>query len=127
MQRAAPNLDLAATVREAFRCGAEGSICSELVVLDMGPPIRITDLAHDLIRLSGFEPGDIEIVYSGQRPGEKLVESLWEEGSTVQGAGTHLFAELGATPVQFDGPVTVVEGTGVTHLRYRVRRPGAAG
>lgn len=37
VQRAAPNLDLAATVREAFRCGAEGSICSELVVLDIDP------------------------------------------------------------------------------------------
>lgn len=40
----------------------------------------------------------------------------------VLGAGTPLFAELGVAPVQFDGPVTVVEGTGVTHLRYRVKR-----
>ena len=38
------------------------------------------------------------------------------------GGGTPLFAELGATPVQFEGPVAVVEGTGVTHLRYRVKK-----
>ena len=37
-------------------------------------------------------------------------------------AGTPLFAELGATPVQFEGPVAVVEGAGVTHLRYRVQK-----
>jgi hypothetical protein len=36
--------------------------------------------------------------------------------------GTPLFAELGATPVQFDGTVAVVEDTGVTHLRYRVKK-----
>ena len=40
----------------------------------------------------------------------------------VLGAGTPLFAELGATPVEFDGPVVVVQGTGVTHLRYRVKK-----
>jgi dihydrofolate reductase len=40
----------------------------------------------------------------------------------VLGGGTPLFPQLGATPVQFDGPVTVVQGTGVTHLRYRVRK-----
>lgn len=38
------------------------------------------------------------------------------------GSGKPLFAELGTTPVQFEGPVTVVEGTGVTHLRYRVKK-----
>ena len=64
----------------------------ELVVLDMGPALRIVDLTHDLIRLSGLEPSDIEIVYAGTRPGEKLVESLWEDGSTVERAGTHLFS-----------------------------------
>ena len=42
--------------------------------------------------------------------------------------GGLIFAELGATPVQFEGPVAVVEGTGVTHLRYRVRnRPPTVG
>ncbi|MRR31725.1 polysaccharide biosynthesis protein, partial [bacterium] len=54
-------------------------------VLNMGQQIRIQDLAEDLIRLSGLEPNkDIEIIYTGIRPGEKLSEDLWEEGNMFQ-------------------------------------------
>jgi FlaA1/EpsC-like NDP-sugar epimerase len=57
----------------------------ELFLLNMGQQVRILDLAEDLIRLSGLEPGkDIEIVYTGIRPGEKLSEDLWEAGTTYQ-------------------------------------------
>jgi len=59
----------------------------ELFVLNMGEPVRIVDLANDLIRLSGCATDEIRVVFTGLRPGEKLVEELWEPDSQLQPIG----------------------------------------
>ena len=57
----------------------------EVFMLNMGQQVRILDLAEDLIRLSGLEPGkDIEIAFTGIRPGDKLSEDLWGDGMEYQ-------------------------------------------
>ncbi|HEY8773323.1 MAG TPA: nucleoside-diphosphate sugar epimerase/dehydratase [Gaiellaceae bacterium] len=56
----------------------------QVFVLDMGEPVSIVELARNMIRLSGKEPGrDIAIEFVGVRPGEKLHEELWGDGETV--------------------------------------------
>jgi FlaA1/EpsC-like NDP-sugar epimerase len=71
------------TIPEAARLVIQAGLLGdggEVFVLDMGEPVRIADLARDMIRLSNLEEGrDIEIRYSGLRPGEKLYEELFTE------------------------------------------------
>jgi FlaA1/EpsC-like NDP-sugar epimerase len=64
--------EAARLVLQAAAIGASGQV----LVLDMGEPVRIVDLARQLIRLSGHAADDIEIEFSGLRPGEKLYEEL---------------------------------------------------
>ena len=67
-------------VLQAALMGAAGQI----FVLDMGEPVRIADLARQLIRLSGFSESDIRIVYTGLRPGEKLYEELLADAESTE-------------------------------------------
>jgi len=67
--------EAASLVLHAGGVGEDGM----LYLLDMGEPMRIQDLAEQMISFYGYEPGkEIEIVYTGLRPGEKLSEKLWE-------------------------------------------------
>ena len=70
------------------------------MVLDMGEPIRILDLARNMIRLSGKEPDrDIEISFIGARPGEKVHEELFAEGETWQPTSHPKIVALDVAPV----------------------------
>jgi len=68
-----------------LQAGSMAGKTGQIYLLDMGKPVRIKDMANDLIRLSGLEPEkDIPIIYTGLRPGEKLYEELVSKEEKVQ-------------------------------------------
>ena len=95
------------TIPEAVQLVLQAGVLArggEVFVLDMGEPVRIVDMAHDLIELSGLTPGeDIQIKFTGLRPGEKLFEELLtaEEGTTATNHAKVFRANLR----QVDGPL----------------------
>ncbi len=74
------------TIPEAVQLVLQAGVLGrggEVFVLDMGEPVRIADMAETLIRLSGYEVGrDVDLEYTGLRPGEKLYEELFVEGES---------------------------------------------
>jgi FlaA1/EpsC-like NDP-sugar epimerase len=97
------------TIPEAVQLVVQASSLGrggEIFVLKMGNPVRIVDLAKNVIRLSGYEPGrEIKILYTGLRPGEKLCEEL-------------LFDREGIRPTAHE-KVSVVEGDHVDFVQVR--------
>jgi FlaA1/EpsC-like NDP-sugar epimerase len=93
------------TIPEAARLVVQAAAIGEggqVFVLDMGEPVKIVDLARDLIRLSGMTPDDdIEISFTGMRPGEKLFEELSVSSE---------FADKTKHPKIFIGRTTPVRG-----------------
>jgi FlaA1/EpsC-like NDP-sugar epimerase len=102
------------TIPEASRLVLQAGLMGaggEVFVLDMGEPVRIADLARDMIRLSGLVEGrDIEIQYTGLRPGEKLYEELYDQQDETLLATRHPKV-MAIRPEARDGfePVQVLE------------------
>ena len=91
----------------------------EIFVLDMGESVKIVDLARDLIALSGLEQDDIEIVFTGLRPGEKLYEELYFDGEQRLPTGhpkvfcaMHRPAELGTIEGVYEDIADVIDEAG---------------
>jgi FlaA1/EpsC-like NDP-sugar epimerase len=83
-------------ILQAAGLGAGG----EIFILEMGDPVRIADLARNMIRLSGFEPDeDIPLVFTGLRPGEKMYEELVDDGEATVATPNDRIRVLEANPV----------------------------
>jgi FlaA1/EpsC-like NDP-sugar epimerase len=116
-------------VQLVLQAGALGQ-GGEVFVLDMGEPVKIVDLATDLIRLSGLEVGtDIEIRFTGTRPGEKLYEELFfsSENAVPTGHPKVLRAKNGELPAGLVGAVNnlvfaAVEGLPDPEIRARLNQ-----
>jgi FlaA1/EpsC-like NDP-sugar epimerase len=86
-------------VQLIIQAGAIGE-SGEIYVLDMGAPVRIIDLAHNMIRLSGKEPDiDIEVEFIGVRPGEKLHEELWSREEDAEPTSHRKILRCASVPV----------------------------
>jgi FlaA1/EpsC-like NDP-sugar epimerase len=115
VQEAASLVLQAASLPLAEAPSSSGPAAGQVYVLDMGQPVKIDDLARQLIRLHGLEPGrDIEIRYSGLRPGEKLYEEIFYGAETV-------------APTTVDGVMSAVEALpSWAELGGRIEALGAA-
>ena len=92
-----------------LQAGSMGS-GSEILVLDMGEPVRIVDLAEELIRLSGLIPyEDIDIEFTGLRPGEKLFEELLLEGEGIMPTSHHKIKVLAPVEIALDPVIKKLE------------------
>jgi len=110
-------------VQLILQAGAFGS-GGEVFVLDMGKPVKILDLANDLIKFSGLTPGvDIKIEFTGLRPGEKLFEELLTEAEGLsRTASEKIFVGKASPPeavevsqalARFKGYVEALDETGI--------------
>ncbi len=100
------------SVQLVIRAGDIGSGRGEVFVLDMGEPVRIVDLAHNMIHLAGYEPDDdIAVEFTGPRPGEKLHEELFGTGERAQPtAAKRILRAVRQTPLDTDWVESTLNG-----------------
>lgn len=108
--------EAASLVLTAATFGGGGKI----FVLDMGTPVKIADLAKDMIRLAGLKPNeDIKIVYTGLRPGEKLYEERLMDEEGLQKTSNELI-NVGS-PIAFDEDKFLIQLRGLMEAAYEDR------
>ncbi len=118
------------TIPEAVQLVLQASVlgrAGEIFMLDMGEPVKVVDLARDMIRLSGLEVGrDIDICFTGIRPGEKLFEELFAQGEEYQPtAHSKIFIAAGASnniPPDLRANVALLEQVARTNDDAAARR-----
>lgn len=96
----------------------------EIYMLDMGDPVKITNLAQRLIEMSGLRPGhDIEVQFVGTRPGEKLHEQMWSDSATVNPTSfpSVLQMEPSPPPLNFEQQLAALETVALTRNDERSR------
>ncbi len=96
------------TIPEAARLVLQAAVIGEsgqVLVLDMGEPVKIVDLARDMIRLAGHSESEIPVVFTGLRPGEKLYEELLADSDTTVPTA---FQRLRIARIQGEHPPEVV-------------------
>jgi FlaA1/EpsC-like NDP-sugar epimerase len=107
------------SVQLIMQAGAMGN-GGEIFILDMGEPVKIVDLARDMIRLSGLVPGqDVKIAFTGLRPGEKLYEELLTDGEEVKATLHEKISVAGRDEVDGDELLTKLG-----HLFDQMREKG---
>jgi FlaA1/EpsC-like NDP-sugar epimerase len=107
-------------VLQATALGSNG----EIYLLDMGDPVKITNLAHRLIEMSGLRPGhDIKIQIVGTRPGEKLHEELWNDSTCVSPTcfPSVMRVEPSPLPLNFECELASLESIALTRDDVRAR------
>ena len=103
--------EAAQLVMQAGLMGAGG----EIFVLDMGEPVRIVDLAKDMIKLSGLQEGEIAIEFSGLRPGEKLYEELLADDEQTLPTPHQKLRIASARPVNMDWVNAMLDWVATAH------------
>lgn len=118
------------TIPEAVQLVLQAAVLGrgeQVFVLDMGQPVKIMDLARDLIELSGLQVGrDIDITFSGLRPGEKLFEELFVTGEAYQRTGHEkIFIAANASafiPDDLEESLKALEGAAMRQDGLAIRR-----
>jgi FlaA1/EpsC-like NDP-sugar epimerase len=116
------------TIPEACRLVLEASVMGhggDIFVFDMGKPVKIIDLARKMIRLAGYTPGkDMEIKFTGLRPGEKMYEELFKESEKLLATHHPLIMKakkIGINQEWLENEINELVDAAVQHKQQRIR------